>query len=56
MLTPAMLGIIRHLLTILAGWLVAAGWIEASEAETVIGAVLALIGVGWLVLEKRRRA
>ena len=56
MLTPAILGIFRHLLTIVAGWLVAEGWIEASQAETVIGAILALIGVGWSVLDKRRRA
>lgn len=53
MLNTAVMGIIRHILTLLAGWLVAKGWMEASQTETVIGAVLALAGVGWSVMDKR---
>lgn len=55
-MTPAILGITRHLLTIGAGVLVTRGVIDASAAETLVGAGAALVGVGWSIIEKRMRA
>lgn len=55
MLSQAILGIARHVLTLAAGAFVASGWIEASQVETVVGACLALVGVGWSVVEKKSR-
>lgn len=49
------LGVLRHLLTIAAGALASKGIIDAAAAETLIGAVLAVVGVAWSVYEKRRR-
>jgi hypothetical protein len=55
MLTPAILGIFRHLLSMAGAWLAANGWLESSQVETAIGAVLALLGIALSVLDKRRR-
>lgn len=54
-MTPAILGITRHLLTMAAGVLVARGVIDASAADTLVGAGAAIVGVAWSVLEKRIR-
>lgn len=48
-----LLGIVRHLLTMGGGALVAAGWLDESTAQQTIGAVVTLVGVVWSVLEKR---
>lgn len=50
---PAVLGIVRHLLTLAAGALVSGGSLDPAQAETVIGALLAIIGVGLSVYDKR---
>jgi len=50
---PATLGIVRHLLTIGAGALMARGIIDAAEAEVLVGAILAVVGVGFSVAQKR---
>ena len=47
------LGIVRHALTIGAGYLVGAGHLDDATAQQAIGAVLGIIGVVWSVLAKR---
>lgn len=54
-MTPAILGIARHLLTLGGGALVARGYIDAGAAETLVGAGVAIVGVVWSVYEKRAR-
>lgn len=56
-MNPAIiLGIVRHLLTIGAGALASKGVIAQSETETVVGAGLALIGIVWSAIDKKRQA
>lgn len=38
---------VRHFLTLGAGWLVARGIADAGTAETLVGGVMAAIAVGW---------
>jgi hypothetical protein len=46
------LGIVRHILTIAGGVLVTKGTIDQATLESVIGALLTLVGVGWSVKSK----
>lgn len=55
-MNEAMAGLVRHLLTTLGGVLVAKGYIEAGVVEQLAGAVVAIVGVVWSVLAKRRSA
>ncbi|MGI9490512.1 MAG: hypothetical protein ACR2RF_32385 [Geminicoccaceae bacterium] len=48
------LGIVRHAMTIAGGYLTGAGHLNASEAETMVGAAVALAGVAWSVLHKKQ--
>ena len=41
------LGLIRHLLTAVGGYLVAKGWIDESTVSELVGAVLTIIGTVW---------
>lgn len=45
---------LRHLLTAVGGIAVAKGYADSGTVETVIGAVLTLIGVGWSFWDKKR--
>ena len=47
------MGIVRHVLTIGAGFLVAKGTIDGGQAEIIAGSVAGLIGVIWSVWAKR---
>lgn len=53
-LKPAILGVIRHLLTTGGGVLVANGMLTDGQAATATGAIVALAGVAWSVFDKRR--
>lgn len=55
MLTPAILGIARHILTLGGGYLIAQGLVDAGQAETLVGAGVAIVGVVWSLIEKRSR-
>lgn len=55
MLTTAVMGIARHVLTLVGGYLVAKGALDAAAAETLVGAGAAIIGVVWSVVEKKTR-
>ena len=55
MMSSAVMGIARHLLTMLGGYLVAKGTIDAAAAETIVGAGVSIVGVVWSLMEKRGR-
>ena len=55
MLKPAILAILRQVLTVAGTALVAKGFVQASEVEPMIGALLTTGSVVWSVLDKRRR-
>ena len=48
------LGLARHILTTLGGFLVARGAIDADTMNTGVGAAIALGGVAWSVIDKRK--
>lgn len=47
------LGIVRHVLTILGGVLVSKGDLEAGQVELLTGAVVTVLGVAWSIYAKR---
>lgn len=49
----AILGIVRHILTAAGGILVTNGYLSASDSQTIVGGLVAIIGVVWSVLSKR---
>jgi len=55
MLKPAVLALIRQILTIVGTALVTKGYVQASDVEPVIGALLTIGSVIWSVSEKRGR-
>lgn len=55
MLQPAIFALVRQVLTIVGTALVAKGYLEASDVEPIIGAVLTLVSVAWSVADKRKR-
>jgi hypothetical protein len=54
-LKPAILVLIRQVLTIVGTALVAKGYVHASDVEPLIGALLTLGSVIWSVADKRGR-
>jgi len=50
------LGLVRHLLTFGSGFLIAKGKLDITGAETIIGAVLALIGGVWSVIAPEKKS
>ena len=55
MLKPAILALIRQVLTVAGTALVAKGYVEASDIEPVIGALLTIGSALWSVADKRPR-
>lgn len=55
MLKPAILALLRQILTVAGTALVAKGYIQASDLEPVIGAALTIGSVVWSVADKRGR-
>ena len=53
MLKPAILALVRQILTIAGTALVARGLAEASDVEPVIGALLTIGSAVWSVADKR---
>lgn len=45
----------RHLLTSVGGAVVAAGWLTATDWQTVVGAISSLVGIGLSVWNKQRK-
>ena len=48
----AAISLLRHLLTFIGGTLVAKGIVDAEVLQEVIGAILTLLSVGWMALDK----
>lgn len=46
---------VRHGLTTIGGYLVASGHLQASDVQLLVGAGVAIVGVGFSVWEKRQR-
>jgi hypothetical protein len=55
MLKPAILALIRQILTVAGTALVAKGYVQASDIEPVIGAMLTIGSVVWSVADKLNR-
>jgi hypothetical protein len=55
MLRPAILALVRQILTVAGTALVARGFVQASDVEPVIGALLTIGSVVWSVVDKRGR-
>jgi hypothetical protein len=55
MLKPAILALLRQILTVAGTALVARGYVQASEVEPVIGALMTIGSVAWSVADKRNR-
>jgi hypothetical protein len=55
MLRPAIFALVRQILTVAGTALVARGFVQASDVEPVIGALLTIGSVVWSVADKRRR-
>ena len=55
MLKPAILALIRQILTVAGTALVAEGYVQVSDIEAVIGALLTIGSVIWSVADKRGR-
>ena len=46
------LGLVRHLLTLVGGYYVASGKLDPANASTIVGAVTSLVGAGWSIKHK----
>jgi hypothetical protein len=55
MLKPAILALLRQILTVAGTALVAKGYFETSQVEPLIGALLTIGSVVWSVADKRVR-
>ena len=55
MLRPTILALVRQMLTVVGTALVAMGYLNASDIEPVVGALLTLGSVVWSVADKRVR-
>ena len=55
MLKPAILALIRQVLTVAGTVLVTKGYVQASEVEPLIGAFLTIGSVVWSIADKRGR-
>lgn len=54
-LKEAVLGIMRHGLTVLAGYLVAQGLVDGSDQTLLVSYTVGLTGIGWSIIDKVRR-
>ena len=46
------MGVSRHVLTLAAGWLVAKGYVSGDDANQLVGALVAIVGIAWSAYEK----
>ena len=52
----ATLALLRHLLTFIGGALVAKGFIDTESLQELIGAILTLLSIGWMTVDKAKAA
>jgi len=56
-MTPSIISaFLRHLLTAAGGVAVAKGYVDSGTLETVIGAIMTLVGFGWSFWDKKKNA
>lgn len=53
-MTPEILGVVRHILTIAGGALVTRGYIGSGDLELLAGAIATVAGIAWSIYEKRK--
>lgn len=46
-------GLVRHVLTLAGGYLVAKGHLDTASVETIVGALITLLGAGWSITSKK---
>lgn len=46
-------GLVRHIFTILGGYFIAKGTLDADQVETLVGLIVSLFGFGWSYWVKR---
>ena len=49
------LGVIRHVLTFAGGYFVAKGMFDQAMLDTVVPAIITIVGVAWSVFDKKAR-
>ena len=52
LMQSAIIAFLRHLLTFIGGTLVAKGLLDATALQEIIGALITLLSVGWMTVEK----
>lgn len=55
MQAPIVFGLVRHVLTLVAGALSSKGLIAANEQEVLVGSILGLGGILWSIFDKKKR-
>jgi hypothetical protein len=56
-MTPSIISaFLRHLLTAAGGVAVAKGYVDSGTLETVVGAIMTLVGFGWSFWDKKKNA
>lgn len=54
-MNPAVIGgLVRHILTVAGGFLVATGGIDEPTMSGGVGAIMTLLGIGWSYYQKRK--
>ena len=52
LMQSAIIALLRHLLTFIGGTLVAKGILDSATLQDIIGALITLLSVGWMAVEK----
>ena len=52
LMKSAIIALLRHLLTFIGGTLVAKGILDSATLQEIIGALITLLSVGWMAVEK----
>ena len=54
LMKSAVIALLRHLLTFIGGTLVAKGLLDTETLQEIIGALITLLSVGWMALDKTK--
>ena len=52
LMKSAIIALLRHLLTFIGGTLVAKGLLDTETLQEIIGALITLLSVGWMTIDK----
>jgi len=52
LMKSAVIALLRHLLTFIGGTLVAKGLLDTETLQEIIGALITLLSVGWMTIDK----